>query len=161
MADLHSKVLDARPSQIFFHFHAVFEKNGQIIGWRPTLGNPGSTADIGKFQLFHYVYSRQRIPGSARLPRGPNYFIFMQLSAKKLQNNRLAHQFWELVPPQENPGSAIEFLIRKQTNIFCNTTYHNTTNSLQFYAIVIIHKKFEFSKNLTVAVVSIFKSIHY
>ena len=40
-------------------------------------------------------------------PRGPNSVIFMQFSAKKLQNNRLAHPFWELAhPPRENPESA-------------------------------------------------------
>ena len=38
---------------------------------------------------------------------GPNSFIFMQFSGKKLQNNRLAHPLWELArppPPEENPG---------------------------------------------------------
>ena len=37
-------------------------------------------------------------------------FLFMQLSAKCLQNNRLAHPLWELEPspPQENPGSATD-----------------------------------------------------
>ena len=30
---------------------------------------------------------------------GPNSFIFMQLSATNLQNNRLAHPLWELAPP--------------------------------------------------------------
>ena len=42
-------------------------------------------------------------------PWVPNYFIFMQFSAKKLQNNRLAHSFWELAHPrQNNPGSATD-----------------------------------------------------
>ena len=31
--------------------------------------------------------------------QGRMSFIFMQFSAKKLQNNRLAHPFWELAPP--------------------------------------------------------------
>ena len=36
-------------------------------------------------------------------PQGPNSFIFMQFSAKNLQNNPI----WELAqPPRENPGSA-------------------------------------------------------
>ena len=39
-------------------------------------------------------------------PPGPNFFIFMQFSATYIQNNRLAHPFPELAPPQENPGSA-------------------------------------------------------
>ena len=32
-------------------------------------------------------------------PPSPNSFIFMQFSAKNLQNNRLAHPLWELSPP--------------------------------------------------------------
>ena len=44
--------------------------------------------------------------------RGPNSFICMQFSAKKLQNYRLAHPLWEFVPPQENPGSAIDSFIK-------------------------------------------------
>ena len=35
----------------------------------------------------------------------PNSFIFMQFLAKNWQ----AHPLWELVPPQENPGSATVF----------------------------------------------------
>ena len=34
--------------------------------------------------------------------KGPNSFIFMQFSAKNLQNNRLAHPLWELAPPHGN-----------------------------------------------------------
>ena len=34
-----------------------------------------------------------------RPPVGPNSFIFMQFSSKKLKNNRLAHPFWELAHP--------------------------------------------------------------
>ena len=42
-----------------------------------------------------------------RPPCGPNSFIFMQFSAKNLQNNTLARPLWALAsPPQENPGSA-------------------------------------------------------
>ena len=37
----------------------------------------------------------------------------MQFSQKKLQNNRLTHLLWELVPPppppEENPGSATDY----------------------------------------------------
>ena len=44
-------------------------------------------------------------------PRGLNS---MQFSAKNLQNNRLAHPFWELAPPQENPGSAIDYIFIKE-----------------------------------------------
>ena len=45
-------------------------------------------------------------------PPGPIFFIFMQFSAKKLQNNRLAHPLWELAPPpKENLGSATESLV--------------------------------------------------
>ena len=37
----------------------------------------------------------------------PSSFIFIQFSARNLQNNRLAHPLWELAPPpKENPGSA-------------------------------------------------------
>ena len=43
-----------------------------------------------------------------RSPRVPNSFILMQFSAKNLQNDRLAHPFWELAPPKENPGPATE-----------------------------------------------------
>ena len=37
--------------------------------------------------------------GSRDAPPGPNSFIFMQFSAKNLQNNRLAHPLWELAQP--------------------------------------------------------------
>ena len=39
-------------------------------------------------------------------PRGPNSFIL----CSSPQNNRLAHPLWELVPLQENPGSATGIL---------------------------------------------------
>ena len=39
------------------------------------------------------------VAGTCTPPGGPNSFIFMQFSAKKLQNNRLAHPFWELAHP--------------------------------------------------------------
>ena len=35
------------------------------------------------------------VPGTPP-PRGPHSFIFLQFSAKNLQNNRLAHPLWEL-----------------------------------------------------------------
>ena len=44
------------------------------------------------------TYPRGRGARDARPPWGPNPFIFMQFSAKKLQNNRLAHPLWELAP---------------------------------------------------------------
>ena len=40
---------------------------------------------------------------------GQNSFIFTQFPSKHLQNDRLAHSLWKLVPPQENPGSATEY----------------------------------------------------
>ena len=49
------------------------------------------------------------IQGGARYPpppRGPNSFIFVQFSAQKMRNNRLAHPLWELAhAPKENLGS--------------------------------------------------------
>ena len=51
-------------------------------------------------------------PGSARDPRsplGPNSFIFMQFSAKILQNNRLAHPIWSWCPLLGNPRSATRY----------------------------------------------------
>ena len=39
----------------------------------------------------------------------PNSFIFIQFSAKILQNNRLPHLPRELAPPLGNPGSATGF----------------------------------------------------
>ena len=52
---------------------------------------------------------------SVTSPQGPNSSLFMQFSTKKLQNNRLSHPLWDLVPPasspapKENPGSATEY----------------------------------------------------
>ena len=64
----------------------VIHKDGSV-------GNPMSLVDP------------RWVPGT-HVPQGPNSFIFMQFSAKNLQNNRLAYPLWELVsPPQENPGS--------------------------------------------------------
>ena len=55
-----------------------------------------------------------RIQGGVRdacPPWDPNSFIFMQFSAKKLQNNRLAHPTLGVgAPPQENLGSATAYL---------------------------------------------------
>ena len=48
-------------------------------------------------------------PGMCAPPQGPNSLHF---PAKNLQNNRLAHPVWELVPhPQENPGSATIWIL--------------------------------------------------
>ena len=68
VADLHSKILDARPSPPwwpkFFQFHAVFLGNfGKIICWRspprelapPPQGNPGS-ATVNHEQFGKSVY---------------------------------------------------------------------------------------------------------
>ena len=56
--------------------------------------------------------------GRHRRPRGPNSFIFMQFSARKLQNNRLAHPSWELAHPlQENPGYATALLTLSNSDI--------------------------------------------
>ena len=46
VADLHSKILDALPSQSNFrHFHAVFGKKcSRIIGWCPPLAKPWSAS---------------------------------------------------------------------------------------------------------------------
>ena len=46
------------------------------------------------------------VPGMRPTPLGPNSFIFMQFSAKILQNNGLAQSPWELASPLRNPGSA-------------------------------------------------------
>ena len=43
--------------------------------------------------------------GARDTPRGPNYFIFMQFSAKYLQKNR-SLGLGTLPPPKENSGSA-------------------------------------------------------
>ena len=45
-------------------------------------------------------------------PPGPNYFIFMQFSAKKLQNNP---NLGVGAPPRENPGS-VTVTSQKKTN---------------------------------------------
>ena len=37
---------------------------------------------------------------------GPNSFVFMQFSANKLSNNRLAHPLWGWRPRLGNPGPA-------------------------------------------------------
>ena len=42
-----------------------------------------------------------------RVPPGdPNCLIFIEFSAKKMENNRLPHPLWELAPPQETPRYA-------------------------------------------------------
>ena len=61
-----------------------------------------------------------------REPRGLNPFIFMQFRQKNLQNNRLAHPLWELVPSQENSGSATVLCFYVETcclkdNMFSST----------------------------------------
>ena len=61
---------------------------------------------VDKLMTFPLADPRGR---RGRAPGGPNSFIFMQFSVENLQNNRLAHALLELVPPQENPGSATDF----------------------------------------------------
>ena len=55
-------------------------------------------SDIGKSQVsilyVHTGRSKGGLQGST--PPGPNSFIFMQFSAKNLQNNRLAHPLIEI-----------------------------------------------------------------
>ena len=67
MADLHSKILDAR-SSYFLYFHAV--KFGHIIGWHPSLINSGSvTAFISvvlTMLLILQTFS-QRMPVATRV----------------------------------------------------------------------------------------------
>ena len=57
----------------------------------------------------------------------------MQFSAKKLQNNRLAHPLWELAHPLEYPGSATALALE------CETTGIPTTptrfNILHLHAV--------------------------
>ena len=52
------------------------------------------------------IQDEEKAPGTRAPPLGPNSFIFMQFLAEKLQNNRLVHYSRDLVPCQENPGSA-------------------------------------------------------
>ena len=60
-------------------------------------------------------------------PYSQNSFMFMQFSAKNLQNNRLAHLLWELPsPPQENPGSASGNEFAFDTTSSTKATYRNS-----------------------------------
>ena len=89
-----------------------------------------------EFVLFRLVNYVDDAEGNAALedpkgrqerePRGPNPFIFMQFRQKNLQNNRLAHPLWELVPSQENSGSATVLCFYVETcclkdNMFSST----------------------------------------
>ena len=47
---------------------------------------------------WHWWIRGMGCQGSAHL-RGPNLFLFMQFSARNLQNDRLAHPLWKLVLP--------------------------------------------------------------
>ena len=50
--------------------------------------------------IFVFVAAVSGGSGGGRDPLGPKSFIFMQFSAKNLQNNRLAHPlFWEILDP--------------------------------------------------------------
>ena len=61
--------------------------------WRIKLGRGGGGG------------GRAVVPGMRVPSPDPSSFIFIQFSARNLQNNRLAHPLWELAPPG-NPGSA-------------------------------------------------------
>ena len=56
---------------------------------------------------------QERVTGTRAVPLGPNSFIFMQVSAKILQNNRLAHQLREILDPP----------------LLCSICYHLTIRS--------------------------------
>ena len=60
--------------------------------------------------------------GRVPLNGGPNSFIFMQFSAKKMQNNRLAHPFWELA----GSATAMLGLIRNESQFEQRPTEWNT-----------------------------------
>ena len=68
----------------------------KLLAYPPKTGVQGYSS-VTSTDGYHW-----RIQGGVRdacPPWDPNSFIFMQFSAKKLQNNRLAHPLWELVPP--------------------------------------------------------------
>ena len=75
------------------------------------LRNSGSATDKqGHTNIYlHAIYWGIQGEGAigTHPPSGSKFFHFMQFSANNLQNNRLAHILWELMPlPQENPGCA-------------------------------------------------------
>ena len=85
-----------------------------------------------EFVLFRLVNYVDDAEGNAALedpkgrqgrvrPRCPNYFIFMQYSAKILQNNRLAHQLWEF-PPSGKSWINVKTCCLKD-NMFSSTCY--------------------------------------
>ena len=61
-------------------------------------GWPSRTKMLSKLHRIALVDPRG-VPGMRPPGRVPNSFIFLQFSAKNLQNNRLAHQLRELAPP--------------------------------------------------------------
>ena len=99
MADLPSKILDARPSQgpNFFLFMQFLGKFGKIVCWWSQVGlAPLPRRNSGSATIGGSKGGRQgRMP-----PRGPNSFIFMQFSAKIIAILGVG------APPGENPGSA-------------------------------------------------------
>ena len=65
------------------------------------------------WQCWHFILLCSHCPiqgGTIDMPHlgVKNSFIFMQFTAENLQNNKLAHSLWELVSPQETPGSGSE-----------------------------------------------------
>ena len=90
----HWRLGSAANGPIFSNIMGVYRKFRQRVQFTSTLMSK-PLAD-----------PRRRQGREPHSPQGPNSFIFMQFSAKKLQNNRLAHPLWELRPPQENPRSA-------------------------------------------------------
>ena len=76
----------------------------KILPWPNFVAAGNNAWSLLMRQLFVEVYCDALADpkGGARdvrLPWGLYSFIFMQFSAKKLQNNRLAHPFWKLAPP--------------------------------------------------------------
>ena len=88
-----------------------------------------------------------------KLDSGPrtNSFIFMQFSAKIVQNNRLVHPSWELTSPPHplpgNPGFAIAkyleyFTCKKNSHFFASSLMLVSSNRFPFaigeYPITVI-----------------------
>ena len=70
--------------------------------------------------LWPFLPSPVTDPGGRQghVPLGPNYFIFMQFSAKFLQNNSLVHSLWEILGP-----SVITHVIRLKHLVFICPKY--------------------------------------
>ena len=75
------------PSQNTEHRAFVFGEKITKEAWMPS--------HVSYYQGCVSIGGSKGVPGTPP-PRGPNSFIFLQFSAKNLQNNRLAHPLWEL-----------------------------------------------------------------